>query len=91
MEGARGRVWQGYCFAFGMTDTAYDITHLLESELASSPPANLRSMKTPLRPATPLRPPAAPAAEDVLARELMQSAGIHEALIQQYLRMAGSV
>jgi hypothetical protein len=90
MEGASGRVWQEYCFAFGMTDTAYDITHL-ESELASSPPANLRSLKPPLRPATSLRPPVAPAVEDVLARELMQNAGIHEALIQQYLRMAGSV
>ena len=84
------RIWQGYCIVSGMTDTAYDITHL-ESALTSSAPANLRSMKTPLRPATPLRPPATPAAEDVLARELMQSAGIHEALIQQYLRMAGSV
>lgn len=88
-QGASGRVWQEYCFAVGMTDTAYDITHL-ESELASNPPADLRSRKPPLRSATPVRPPATPTVEDVLARELMQSAGMHEALIQQYLSMAGS-
>jgi hypothetical protein len=70
-----------------MTDIAYDITHLLEFELASSAPANPRVMKTS---SISSRPPVAPSVEDILARELMQSAGIHEALIQQYLRMAGS-
>ena len=70
-----------------MSDLAYDITYLIESE--SAEPA------APSRVAT--RAPAAVApslanvvnAQEALARELLQVAEAHEALIQQYLRFSG--
>jgi hypothetical protein len=71
-----------------MSDLAYDITYLIESELAE-PAAPSR---TPTRaPATvaPL-PVNAVSAQEALARELLQVADAHEALIQQYLRFSGA-
>ena len=70
-----------------MTDAAYDINYLLELESASSTPTESRVVQTPPRPS---RAPVKPSGEDILARELLQSAAIHEALVQQYLGTVGS-
>ena len=69
-----------------MSDAAYDITYLLEPELVNTAPPGLRIVQA--RSASP-RPPVVASAQDELARELMQNAEIHEALIRQYLTMAG--
>lgn len=71
-----------------MNDAAYDITYLLESELVDSAASNLRVVKTP---ATTPRAPVDAVVRDELAGELMQSAEIHEALIQQYLMQVANV
>jgi len=68
-----------------MSDHAYDISHLLEAEMTTVDVPVARVQKTP--PAWPLPSPVA-AAQEALARELMQAATAHEALIQQYLRTA---
>lgn len=72
-----------------MNDIAYDITHLLEVELhqADAPaPRVVRAVPTvAARPAQ----PSLSEAQAAIARELMQSAAIHDAMIQQYLRMSG--
>lgn len=73
-----------------MNDIAYDITHLLEVELhqADAPaPRVVRAV-----PSVAAKPPTGPSlaeAQEAIARELMQSAAIHDAMIQQYLRMSG--
>ncbi len=72
-----------------MNDIAYDIAHLfdLEPERAAAPaPRVVKAV-----PAAPVKPeaPGVAAAQQALARELMQSAPIHEALVQQFLRMRG--
>jgi hypothetical protein len=67
-----------------MNDFVYDISHLLESEPVTAVAPDSRIAKTP-PPA-----PAAPSVADVqdsMARELLQAAEAHDALIQQYLRM----
>ncbi len=72
-----------------MNDIAYDISHLLGVGLhqADAPaPRVVRAVPTVV--AAPV-PPGVAAAQEALARELMQSAPIHDALIQQYLRMSG--
>ncbi|OOG42600.1 hypothetical protein [Rhodanobacter sp. C05] len=69
-----------------MTDHAYDISYLLESEPAKVETRDLRITKAP--PVVPARPSVA-AAQEALARELMQAAEAHEALIQQYLQISG--
>ncbi len=69
-----------------MNDLAYDISHLLEPEMAQVEAPTLRIAKAP-RPV-----PAASgalAAQEALARELLQVADAHEELIRQYLRMSG--
>jgi hypothetical protein len=73
-----------------MDDQAYDISHLLAQDAAASPAPNLRIVETPptVRPAAVTVADVA-SAQDQLARELLQNAAMHEALIQQYLRMAG--
>ena len=67
-----------------MNTQAYDISHLTAQESTASVPRNLRVVAA--------HPTAAAAdaitAHDKLAGELMQSAAIHEAFIQQYLRIA---
>jgi len=77
--------WQACCMIAGMSDHAYDISYLLESEMTTVDMPVVREQKTP--PARPLPSPVA-AAQEALARELMQAATVHEALIEQYLRTA---
>lgn len=69
-----------------MSDHAYDISYLLDSEAAAVEAPQLRVVKAP-SPA----PKAASLAvlQDAMARELMLADAAHEALIQQYLRMSG--
>ncbi|MEO5813247.1 MAG: hypothetical protein ABIU96_05010 [Rhodanobacter sp.] len=67
-----------------MNTQAYDISHLSAQESTASVPRNLRVVAA--RPAAPAA--AATTAHEELAGELMQSAAIHEALIQQYLRIS---
>lgn len=73
-----------------MSDQAYDISHLLAQDAAASAAPSLRIVGTPptVRSAAPAAADVA-SAQDKLARELLQSAPMHEALIQQYLRMTG--
>ncbi|RAN82542.1 hypothetical protein B5P43_00105 [Bacillus sp. SRB_336] len=67
-----------------MSEQAYDISYLLESEPARAVAPDLRIAKAPpVRPS----PSTVAAAQEALARELLQAAAAHEAMIQQYLRM----
>ncbi|MDE2307743.1 MAG: hypothetical protein KGJ97_05560 [Xanthomonadaceae bacterium] len=68
-----------------MSDHAYDISYLLDSEMTTLEVPIAREQKAP--PARPLPSPVA-AAQEAMARELMQAAAAHEALIEQYLRTA---
>ncbi|MFC5437249.1 hypothetical protein ACFPME_11820 [Rhodanobacter umsongensis] len=68
-----------------MSEQAYDISYLLESEPARAAAPDLRIAKAP--PARPA-PSTVAAAQEALARELLQAAAAHEAMIEQYLRMA---
>lgn len=69
-----------------MSEQAYDISHLLESEPVRFAAPDLRIARAP--PATTPTPPLnVAAAQEALARELLQAAAAHEALIQQYLSM----
>lgn len=73
----------------GMNDIAYDITHLLDVELpqADAPaPRFVRAVSTVV--ARPTRSSVIEA-QEALAHELIQCAPIHDAMIQQYLRMSG--
>jgi hypothetical protein len=85
------RRWQAYCFAYGMSDHAYDISHLLDLDTIEAEPAELCIVRTPpprqAAPATP-RQSGVAEAQEALARELMGAAAIHEALIHQYLSFA---
>ena len=67
----------------GMNDSAYDISHLLEQDAITTVAPKLHIVAKPAA-----RPSEVASAQYKLARELMQSAAMHEALIQQYLRMA---
>jgi hypothetical protein len=69
-----------------MSDHAYDISYLLDSETATVEAPQLRVVKTP--PPAPTTVSLA-AAQDAMASELMLADAAHEALIQQYLRMNG--
>ena len=77
--------WQACCMILGMSDHAYDISYLLESEMTTVEVPIARVQKAP--PARPLPSPVA-AAQEAMARELLQAATAHEALIEQYLRTA---
>ena len=68
-----------------MNDHAYDISYL-ESELIEACMPAPRAVKD-TTPAA--RESVAVQAQEAMARELMAAADIHEALIQQYLRMSG--
>jgi hypothetical protein len=69
-----------------MNDEAYDISHLLESELVKADVPELRIVRAP---------PAAPArsvvvtAQEAMAQELLKAAEAHEEMIRQYLRISG--
>jgi hypothetical protein len=69
-----------------MSDLAYDISYLLECEPVRPELREVRVVKAaPVAPG----PSSLVVAQEALARELLQADGPHEALIQQYLRMAG--
>jgi hypothetical protein len=70
-----------------MNDLAYDISHLLEPEMAQVDAPTLRMVAK--APPAALAPSGVVAAQEALARELLQVADVHEELIQQYLRMSG--
>lgn len=70
-----------------MNDTAYDISHLLALDaesLVAGPLAKAGQSAPPAR--TVPRQLTKVEVQDALSRELMCTAEIHEALIQQYLR-----
>lgn len=67
-----------------MSELAYDISHLPESEPFKTAAPDLRIAKVP---PVALPPLSVAAAQEALARELLQAADMHEAMIQQYLRM----
>jgi hypothetical protein len=69
-----------------MSEHAYDIAYLLESEPGKVETRDLRITKAP--PVAPPRPNLTQV-QEALARELMQAAEVHEALIQQYLQICG--
>ena len=72
-----------------MNDIAYDISHFFDVEpqpVAAPEPWAVKVVATVV---AKLPPPSIAMAQDALARELMQSAPIHEEMIQQYLRMRG--
>jgi hypothetical protein len=79
-----------------MSDHAYDISHLLDLDAPKVEPTELRIVRTP-PPSRAPAPVAAPKpqgvaeAQDAMARELLESAAIHEELIEQYLRINGNV
>lgn len=81
-------VWQDCCFAWSMSDLAYDISYLLECEPVRTEPREVRVAAAP--PVAP-GPSSLAATQEALARELLQADAAHEAMIQQYLRMAGQV
>lgn len=72
-----------------MSDLAYDITYLIDSELAEPAAPSRAPSRAPA--AVPPSPANAVNAQEALARELLQAADVHEALIQQYLRFSGTV
>lgn len=72
-----------------MNDIAYDISHLFDIEPQRAAAPVPRVVKAAPAVVAKLPPPSVTVAQDALARELMQSAPIHEEMIQQYLRMSG--
>lgn len=72
-----------------MNDIAYDISHLLETELQQVEVPASRIVRAANEASAKPAKPSVAEAQEALARELMRAATIHEALIQQYLRMSG--
>jgi hypothetical protein len=70
-----------------MSDLAYDITYLIEAESGAPAAPSRAPTRTPAAVAP--APANAVSAQEALARELLQVAEAHEALIQQYLRFSG--
>ncbi len=69
-----------------MSDLAYDISYLLECEPVRPELREVRVVTAvPVKPG----PSSVIAVQEALARELLQADDLHEAFIQQYLRMAG--
>lgn len=67
-----------------MIDNAYDISYLIDAE-----PVRVE-MPAPRLVVAPVRSQPTPAdVQEAMARDLMQSAAIHEAMVQQFLRMYG--
>lgn len=73
----------------GMNDLAYDISHLFESEMIELDGSHFRTAKAPAPVAC--KTADLEALQERMARELLQAADVHEALIQQYLRIAGDL
>lgn len=85
----RAASWQACCITSGMNDIAYDISHLLDVERQQADvPAPRVVRAVPTVPARVARSGVAEA-QEALARELIQCAPIHDAMVQQYLRMSG--
>ncbi|CAM0999706.1 hypothetical protein EJMOOK_13675 [Rhodanobacter sp. Root179] len=70
-----------------MSDHAYDISYLQDSNAATDAMQVLHVAKTPPRPAR--SPSHIAAAQAALALELLQVAGAHEDWIRQYVSMYG--
>ncbi|KQZ66741.1 hypothetical protein ASD55_17285 [Rhodanobacter sp. Root561] len=70
-----------------MSDHAYDISYLLDSDAATAEVPVLHVAKAPPRPAR--SPSHIAAAQAALALELLQAAEAHEDWIRQYVRMYG--
>ena len=71
-----------------MSDLAYDISYLLECEPVRP---ELREVRVTAAPPLASGPTSVAAAQEALARELLQAADAHEAWIQRYLRMTDTV
>lgn len=69
-----------------MNDHAYDISHLLESDPIQVAP---RIVSAPRAVPDKPRPISLAEAQEAMARELMQAASLHDALVEQFLRMQG--
>ncbi|MCW8807657.1 MAG: hypothetical protein OQK79_06035 [Rhodanobacter sp.] len=69
-----------------MNDHAYDISYLLDSDSvdASELVSTLKKASPPAKPTVTLA-----LVQDTMARELLQAAAVHDALVQQYLRISG--
>ncbi|MEO6926364.1 MAG: hypothetical protein ABI129_06805 [Rhodanobacter sp.] len=65
-------------------DMTYDVSHLLDAALPQAEAPAPRVMRAVT--SAPAKP-SVTEAQEALARELMQAAVIHDALVQQYLRM----
>jgi len=72
-----------------MNDLAYDISHLFESEMIALDGNHFRAAKA--QAPVLCKTPGPVAAQEAMARELLQVADVHEAFIQQYLRMTGDL
>lgn len=79
--------WQACCLSVRMDDIAYDISHLLASDTGSpgADPTAMRSRQFQQAAAKRRRQLTVAEAQDALSRELMGTAEIHDALVQQYL------
>lgn len=72
-----------------MNDNAYDISYL-EAELIDAGMAPARVERAPSIVQAPRVDPLV-AAQEAMARELLAAAEVHEAMIQQYLRISDAV
>ena len=70
-----------------MNDHAYDISHLLESDSIQVDVAAPRMVSAPRAVPTAPKPSGPAAAQAALAMELMQCALVHDAFVEQFLRM----
>ncbi len=69
-----------------MNDHAYDISHLLESDSIQVAPRIVTAPRAvPAKP----KPIGLAEAQEAMARELMQAAALHDALVEQFLRLQG--
>lgn len=67
-----------------MIDSAYDISYLLDAEPARVAPPVPRVVAAPVP-----RKPSQAELQEAMARQLLQADVVHEAMVQQYLRMYG--
>ena len=72
-----------------MNDIAYDISHLLDAESRQADAPAARAVRAVPTVTTRAVRSGVAAAQEALARELIQCAPIHDAMIQQYLRASG--
>ncbi|HWU75755.1 MAG TPA: hypothetical protein VN043_04575 [Rhodanobacter sp.] len=70
-----------------MNDHAYDISHLLESDSIQVEVATPRIVSAPRAVPSKPKPPGPAAAQAALAMELMQCASVHDAFVEQFMRM----